>query len=207
MFKKDISKLHTMAILDKEYIDSYLKNPKNIGYSYEYEVKNDDGLVEKYKYHISFDDTYAFSFSYEYEDSDKNKVNKYLKDNYLYVQTTHTSTKKALTSGELSELKVDILNKIKSAHEVSFSTITNSKNDAIKTGLNFSFSPFYFLGTKVQVDGEGKNATDYKFCFDLTGRLRKIHFEDSQKQNITIKLSEKSAKIKFPDFKDYTTQK
>ena len=154
MFKKDISKLHTMAILDKEYIDSYLKNPKNIGYSYEYEVKNDDGLVEKYKYHISFDDTYAFSFSYEYEDSDKNKVNKYLKDNYLYVQTTHTSTKKALTSGELSELKVDILKKIKSAHEVSFSTITNSKNDAIKTGLNFSFSPFYFLGTKVQVDGK-----------------------------------------------------
>ena len=205
LFKKDISNLHTMTSLDYNYITDLLDNPKDVGYSYSYSIENESGLIEKYTYHIAFNSEAKFSFSYEYIDGDKNKVSKYLTDSYLYVQTENSKTKKALTDSELKELKVSVLEEISNYHYLAYSIINSSKTSSIDTGLNISFSPFYFLGIEVEVDDE--NTTDYEFNYDLDGYLRKISYTDKNDQEISIKLSEKSSKIKFPDFKNFILEK
>ena len=89
----------------------------------------------------------------------------------------------------------------------STTILYGAKKTNIDTGLSLSFSPFYFIGIKIEVEGEGENAIDYEFEYDLNGRLRKYSFEDKHDQEVIVKLSEKSSKIKFPDFKNFTLEK
>lgn len=87
-------------------------------------------------------------------------------------------------------LDVDsVLNYISIVHTELYSS------NKVKTKMDFSFSPFYTFGIKV-------DAGNIEANYDLKGNLRKVKITE-EKKSIIIKISKGNKKINAPDLSNY----
>lgn len=84
------------------------------------------------------------------------------------------------------------LEEINVLQDILINDIPNSKN---KVKIDFSFSPFYFIGFKYTVKETDKKIT---YNFDLNGNIRKINIENENGVTINYSLEYKNEKITIP---------
>ena len=170
---------------------SYLLSSKKTGFQIAKETK-ENGKTTKYSYKFYIDKDLKLN-AIVTETSQKDGA--YIKNEYYYTDgilyTIIDGAKKDQQKIDSSTLIAPILTEINLLQDSLIDNIPISKNKAI---IDFSFSPFYFLGIKYTLKDESKVVT-YKY--DLSGNLRKMTVKNTNGEKNSYVFSYDDEKLSF----------
>ena len=183
IFKHDDAKLTSLVYAKRLNLEpSYFLVSKNKGLEVKKQTQYESTITdETFKIHVDGKSKVTVFLE------DDNKVN-YYKDGVVYDKD---GNKVASTLNELTAAtaKLDEFNLLL---DFLIKDIETSKN---KTSIDFSFSPFYFIGFKYTIKEEERTLT---YNFDLNGNLRKIQIEDYLSNTTDYLINYENTEIKIP---------
>lgn len=192
LFKYNSNKFSSMVNSRAlEFNSIHFLDKSNEGIQIHLETIN-KGVLEVAYFDFYFDKGSNMTAKFTEIDSAVKKITTYYTTNYLYKEVDGVKTK--IAADEITIVN-GILNSLIAYQGVLSSDIKTNEN---KAKINFSFSPFYFLGLKYEIKDE------LSFHYDLDGRLRKVKvvLADGTVEKYTI--SYKNNQIKLPNLDRYS---
>lgn len=188
-----------LAITSAEYLNFYpnfFLGQKEAGVQIYKETREDTSIIkDTYSIHFSEEYNMTASISKTTQEADNfTRVDSYYKDQYLY---TSNDTKKTKTSATPNTVTYSILSEITTLLYVLSEDIEEKDT---KAKIDFSFSPFYFIGIKYTINSE---ESDITFKYDLNGTLRKISIEYESGKKEYYEISHKNKEVKLPNLEEF----